>query len=321
MARYWVIAPYDSGNVELFDIAWDFDLQHSTIALGWSKLGDVSGLSREELEIAYRKTYPEQKSKAVATKDVNALWAFYREIHEGDIVVARRGRKRILATGKVIGSPYYDLSKGRERLANKTDNFYSNFLPVAWDNKSVDFDRQVFSFYTIYEIPEERLKALLLGSQHTGVTQEEPDERDLAPSETEFALEKYLEDFIVSNFESIFKGKLVLYKDPDGNPAQQYPVLSKEGKIFGRIDILAVDSATNDLVVIELKKGKESDPVVGQTLRYMGWVKQNLCEETQSVKGLIVCRDVDERLAYAVQPVNDRIAVKKYKVDFHLLDF
>lgn len=64
MARIWIIAPYDSGNAELFDTAWAFDLEHNTIALGWSEMGDISQLSRDDLERAYRKTYPEQKSKA-----------------------------------------------------------------------------------------------------------------------------------------------------------------------------------------------------------------------------------------------------------------
>lgn len=253
MARVWVIAPYDSGHIELFDTAWDFDLKHSTIALGWSKMGDVSGLPREDLESVYRKSYSEQKSKAVTTKDINALWAFYHEIQVGDVVVARQGRKRILAVGKVVGSPYYDQTKGRERLGGKTEDFYSNFLPVAWDGKAIDFDRQVFSFYTIYEISEEKLKALV--ENRPPQNGQESDEQDLPASDTEFALEKYLEDFIVSNFDSIFKGKLLLYKDPDGNPAQQYPVLSREGKISGRIDILAV-SPTTGFTVIELKKGK-----------------------------------------------------------------
>lgn len=318
MARFWIIAPYDSGNPELFDIAWAFDLQHSTIALGWSEMGNISQLSREDLEIVFHKTYPEVKSKAAATRDINALWAFYHEIQEGDFVVARRGRKRILAVGKVIVSPYYDEAKGHERLGEKTERFYSNFLPVSWDNKSIEFDKQVFSFYTIYEMPEEKFKTLL--NNQPPKESHDIDEPDLPASETEFALEKYLEDFIVSNFTSIFKGQLELYTDPDGNPAQQYPVLSKEGKISCRIDILAVDKVTNDFVVIELKKGKESDPVVGQTLRYMGWVKENLCESTQSIKGFIVCKDVDERLGYAIQTVGDRIALKRYKIDFQLID-
>ncbi len=57
MGRIWVIAPYDSGNAELFDTAWAFDLEHNTIALGWSEMGDISQLSRDNLESAFRNTY------------------------------------------------------------------------------------------------------------------------------------------------------------------------------------------------------------------------------------------------------------------------
>jgi hypothetical protein len=50
------------------------------------------------------------------------------------------------------------------------------------------------------------------------------------------------------------------------------------------VDILAVESKSKSFVVIELKKGRPSDCVVGQILRYMGWVKQNLCSDGQAVK-------------------------------------
>lgn len=40
-------------------------------------------------------------------------------------------------------------------------------------------------------------------------------------------------------------------------------------------------------VVVELKKGKTEDGVVGQTLRYMGWIRENL-SKTKVVRGIIV---------------------------------
>jgi restriction system protein len=50
--------------------------------------------------------------------------------------------------------------------------------------------------------------------------------------------------------------------------------------------------------VIELKNGRSSDQVIGQTLRYMGWVKDELCKDGQAVKGRIICRDSDLKLSY-----------------------
>ena len=82
-----------------------------------------------------------------------------------------------------------------------------------------------------------------------------------------FVLEKYLEDFIVSNFRAIFKGDLTIYEDSEGNGQQYYTEV-------GPIDILAVEFKSKSFVVIELKKGRSSDQVIGQVLRYMGWVKK-----------------------------------------------
>ncbi|MBU4373033.1 MAG: DUF1016 family protein [Euryarchaeota archaeon] len=70
------------------------------------------------------------------------------------------------------------------------------------------------------------------------------------------------------------------------------------------------------IVIIELKRGRESDKVVGQTLRYMGWVKKNLAKEGQNVCGLIITfeGDPDSRLKYSLEPIKDLIEVKFYKI-------
>ncbi|MFY9619598.1 MAG: endonuclease NucS domain-containing protein [Pyrinomonadaceae bacterium] len=136
----------------------------------------------------------------------------------------------------------------------------------------------------------------------------------LAESVVEFGLEKNLEEFIVANFESVFGGRLRIYQDPDtGAYGQQYQTA------IGVIDILAVDAKTKSFVVIELKKGRSSDDVVGQILRYMGWVKEHLCKANQSVRGLIICKEPDPRLSSAIK-MTQRIDVKYYSVSFKLLD-
>jgi restriction system protein len=129
-------------------------------------------------------------------------------------------------------------------------------------------------------------------------------------------LEKYLEEFIVSNFKAIFKGKLHIYEEAeqadgeDGPGGQQYPT------DIGPIDILAVEESKS-FVVIELKKGRPSDQVVGQILRYMRWVKRHLCKDGQGGKGLVVCRDPDPKLTYAAEMINN-VEVRYYSVSFNL---
>lgn len=309
MKRYWVIAPYNSTKPKIFEKVWEYDLKNGTIALGWIELGDISELrEKSELESRYRGVYGDTVSKSACTRDVNALWGFYHEISPGDVVIARRGTKKIIGIGTVTGSPFYDEKRGRERVAHSTEDFYSKFLPVKWEEREIEFDRIVFSFYTIYEISEEKYRTL------TGEVSEE-----VAKRSAEFALEKHLEDFIVKNFEGVFRGQLELYRD-EGSVGQQYPIVGSEGREIGYIDILAREPSTNSYVVIELKKGRESDKVVGQILRYMGWVAENLCQESESVKGLIICKDMDERLLYALKMVQDIIKIKLYSVDFQLRD-
>ena len=57
--------------------------------------------------------------------------------------------------------------------------------------------------------------------------------------------------------------------------------------------------------------------MVGQVLRYMGWVKKNLCKEGQSVKGLVICHDPDPKLSYALEMTRG-IDVRYYSVSFKL---
>jgi len=74
--------------------------------------------------------------------------------------------------------------------------------------------------------------------------------------------------------------------------------------------------------VIETKKGKESDKVVGQIQRYMGWIKRNLAKNGESVRGIIVVNEFDGKakwLDYAVS-VNDNIQLKYYEVKFVVRD-
>jgi hypothetical protein len=77
------------------------------------------------------------------------------------------------------------------------------------------------------------------------------------------------------------------------------------------IDILAVD-AQNSLVVIELKVSKEYDRVIGQLLRYVAWVAENLAEPTQKVRGVIISREISGDLSMARSRVPD---VELYEYD------
>jgi restriction system protein len=304
MTRFWVIAPYDSTKGEVFDRAWDYDVRNSTIAVGWRQLGDVSRLDESQLRQRYGDVYGKTPMLA---RDCNSIWRFYHEISPGDVVVARRGTKKVVGIGTVTGPPFYDEVRAKERVGHLTDDFYPNFISVHWQAKEIQFDSIEFSFYTMYEISEERYGEVVGTPPHDWPTEE-------------FVLEKHLQDFMVANFDKIFRGELDLYVDPEGNKGTEYPIVGDDGREIGRIDILAKERTTPSFVVIELKKGRESDKVVGQVLRYMGWVQENLCDHGQGVRGLVICKDDDERLRYALKALPGSVTVKFYRVSFGLSD-
>ena len=304
MPRYWVIAPVESKPSGIFDKVWQFDLANNLISIGWKELADVSKMNREELAEAVASTYPD---KPPATKGLyaNMIWAFYHEIALGDFVIARRGRKNLAAVGKVLQSATY--TPGKNPVHN-----HPNFLEVAWQEQPRNkvFPSVVFPMQTLADLTEVQYHNLLEGSGMQDVVSEAAEATE---DPSAFVLEKYLEDFIVSNFKTIFKGKLRIYEDAEGNDGQQYAT------DIGPIDILALEPESNSFVIIELKKGRPSDQVVGQILRYMGWVKKNLCKDGQAVKGLVICRDPDPKLTYALE-MTQNIDVRYYSVSFKLSD-
>lgn len=51
----------------------------------------------------------------------------------------------------------------------------------------------------------------------------------------------------------------------------------------------------------------------------IGWVSEKMCEAGQSVRGMVICKDADRKLQYAIKPVPS-ISLKYLRVDFELGD-
>ncbi len=140
----------------------------------------------------------------------------------------------------------------------------------------------------------------------------EPVDAVVAETQMEFALEAYLEEFILTNWARIDWGRpLIIWQSPDGRRGHQLAVP------VGRLDFLAIDTATNALVVIELKRGRPTDQVVGQAARYIGWLRDEFAADGQAVEGIIVAADADERLYYAARAIPG-LSVLLYEVSFAL---
>jgi hypothetical protein len=121
------------------------------------------------------------------------------------------------------------------------------------------------------------------------------------------ALEKYLEDLLVDQWTSLPWAGTLEYlgrQVPCGN--------------LGNLDILARDRTTGDFVVIELKKDRTDDEVVGQLSRYMGWIKEHrAAADSVKVRGIIVAHEATARLRSAVSAF-DTVALFVYGVKIEL---
>ncbi len=108
--------------------------------------------------------------------------------------------------------------------------------------------------------------------------------------------ESKLEFSIISNLEILEEGLELI-----GN---QYSTS------VGCIDVLCKDKNGN-FVVVELKKEKGSYRVVGQIQKYMAWVSENLTEDKQ-VRGIIVVKEADKDLEYAIRGSKFLIDIKVF---------
>ena len=244
-------------------------------------------------------------SRGTISQYVTTLWRIAQGIEVGDIILSPTGTPGHLKVGTVTGSYLY-LDGGplphRRAVEWRTGTVQRSDMSLALQNSSGGITAIIDLTAYAQEI------AGLISSGTTG-----PSLVPVAPVDPGFPLEKELENFLVTNWSHTELGaQYDLYPDEDGNPAgQQYQTTT------GPIDILARKKDGSELLVIELKRGRATDQVVGQIQRYMGFVKQDVAEPGQAVRGLIIELEDDLRLQYALE-VAPNISFYRYKLTFQL---
>ena len=253
----------------------------------------------------YLATHPD-KSKIAAGLACGFLWTVSKGIQSGDVVLCRDGSGRY-RVGEVTGDYYY-----------APNQILFHRRPVHWTDTYVDREDMseglrnsagsIGAVSNLSKAGHHDELAKLVGKTaaptlvSTDSTVEDP---------SVFALEKHLEDFLVQNWKQTELGKRYdLFQDENGN-SQQYPTDT------GPIDILAVSKDKKELLVVELKKGRASDSVVGQIQRYMGYVIEELAEKNQTVHGVIIALEDDQRIRRALK-VAVNIEFYRYEVSFKL---
>lgn len=246
------------------------------------------------------------KTRISAGLACGALWTVSKGIHKGDIVLCPDGSGSY-RVGEVSGDYFY-----------APGQVLPHRRPVHWLSASIDradmstaLKNSTGSIGTVSTITqyEAEIEKLIGGaSAPTLISTDETVEDPAA-----FALERHLEDFLVQNWGQTDLGKEYDIYEEDGEMVgQQYPTDT------GPMDVLAVKKDKSELLVVELKKGRASDVVVGQTLRYMGYAAQELAEPNQKVRGVIIALEDDQRIRRALA-VSPNIDFYRYQVSFKLL--
>lgn len=256
-----------------------------------------------EFRPIYLASHPD-KTKIGAGLACGALWTLSKGILEGDIVLCPDGSGSY-RVGEVNGNYYYN-----------PGTILPHRRPVTWLDQTIDradmtdtLKNATGSVGTISNVTTHHaeieeligdVSAPRLFSTDTSV--EDP---------ASFALEEHLEAFLMKNWSHTDFGRDYDIYEEDGEKAQQYQTDT------GPLDILAISKDKKRLLVVELKKGRASDAVVGQVLRYMSYVQDELAEEGQTVEGVIVAHEDDKRIQRALA-MTPKISFYRYQVYFKL---
>ncbi len=117
-ATVWGIHAGETGDAE------NLFLRKGYIAIGWSKVGDLSALrpDREAFKAKVTEVFPEKRPGAIPN-NAGQLFRFVHEMKPGDLVVYPSKRAREVHIGRVEGVYKYDPS---------LESGYPNLRPVKW---------------------------------------------------------------------------------------------------------------------------------------------------------------------------------------------
>jgi restriction system protein len=273
---------------------------------------DLSGELPEDWRVFNKKFIPiylanhPGKHKIAAGLACGTLWVISKGIRVGDVVLCPTG-SGIYHVGEVVGDYQY-----------RPDSKLPHQRPVRW--LPVTIERSAMS-----EALQGSTGSIGTSSKISGHAQEierliaeqgysnAQEETQASIAATAFALEDHLETYLIKNWSttSLAKDYDIYVDEEEGLIGKQYRTDT------GFIDILAISKDRKTLLVIELKRGRPSDEVVGQVQRYMGDVMTEVAEPDQHVKGLIIGFDDDKRIRRALLAAPN-IEFYLYKVRFEL---
>ena len=284
----------------------DFDIDHD-ISAALARSDNFREFNREYIPRWLEKN--PDKSKVAAGLAMGFTYTVAKAIQIGDFIISPDGNRRY-RFGQVAG-PYefagveWDFTGElpHRRRVVWTDNY------VSRDDLSLELQRSLGSIGTVSNVSS---YAAELGKFSGIDTTRTSLGVRLAEQSNDFRMEKHLEDFLVSNWgRTNFGLDYDLYTEDGTFAGQQYPTDT------GPLDILAISKDRKTLLVIELKKSRASDAAVGQVLRYMSYIRDEVADNGQNVVGAIIALDDDQKLMRAVSMIPN-VDFYRYSMSFSI---
>ncbi|HIA03892.1 MAG TPA: DUF91 domain-containing protein [Myxococcales bacterium] len=259
-----------------------------------------------EFRPVYLDTHP-HKSKMAAGLACGMTWRVCKALFEGDVILTPDGSGRY-RVGELTG-PYYHVADG-PLPHRRPVRWLPQFIDRADMSQALQYSTGAIGTCADISKYSEELECLIDGQPRPTLISTDETVED--PSV--FALEKHLEAFLVANWAATDLGR-------------QYDIYEEDGELMGQqfqsdtgpIDILAISKDKKELLIIELKKNRANDAVVGQIQRYMGYVMEELAEDDQTVKGVIIAHEDSLRIRRALK-VTRNISFYCYQVSFALVE-
>jgi restriction system protein len=249
------------------------------------------------------------KTKIGAGLACGALWTVAKGILKGDVVLCPDGAGNY-RVGDVQGDYFYvagQILPHRRKVAWRDTAIARTAMSEALQNSTGSIG--TVSDITSYHAEIEALLGAAPAAPKAAIVSADPDVEDPVA----FAMEKHLEAFLVANWSQTLLSKDFSIYEEDGEPVgQQYATDA------GPIDVLAISKDKRRLLVVELKRGRATDVVVGQVLRYMGFIKEQVAEADQSVEGAIIALEDDQKMRWALLAV-PAIVFYRYQISFKLV--
>lgn len=136
--HYWVCATGRNGE------KWEECYKNGILVLGWDYLGNYKQYSnRKEIEKTIERY---DNSKKGPNNDTLAIWEFCNVMKVGDIVYAKKGRRKIVGRGIVKSDYIYD--------SDRKD--YKNIRKIEWKSGDWDLIDESFPMKTLTDITKFR---------------------------------------------------------------------------------------------------------------------------------------------------------------------